>query len=71
MIGATSQQNMHPPSSLTKKRKEVETRSGVWDHFEKIYDNEGKLIKAKCLYCAKLFACESKIHGTYSIRNHN
>lgn len=52
-----------------KKRKGVESRSKVWDHFEKILNNEGILIKGERLYCAKLFACEFKKHGT-PLRNH-
>lgn len=52
-----------------KKRKKVESRSKVWDHFKKIL-KDGKLIKWRCLYCAWLFACEPKKHGTSSLRNH-
>ena len=35
-----------------KNRKDTESRSKVWEHFEKIFE-EGKLVKAKCIYCAK------------------
>ncbi|XP_019151895.1 PREDICTED: zinc finger BED domain-containing protein RICESLEEPER 2-like [Ipomoea nil] len=55
-----------PPVVPTKKRKEVESRSKVWDHFEKICgpvgegDTEGPVVKGKCLYCAKIYKCESK-----------
>ena len=35
-----------------KNRKDTESRSKVWEHFEKIFE-EGKLVKSKCIYCAK------------------
>ncbi|XP_019173804.1 PREDICTED: zinc finger BED domain-containing protein RICESLEEPER 3-like [Ipomoea nil] len=58
------------PVVPAKKRKNVESRSKVWEHFEKIFDSENKVIKLKCLYCAKVYQCESKKHGTTSLRNH-
>ncbi|XP_031101991.1 zinc finger BED domain-containing protein RICESLEEPER 3-like [Ipomoea triloba] len=59
-----------PTVHAAKKRKEIESRSKIWDHFEKILDSEGKVIKGKCLYCNKMFACESKKHDISSLRNH-
>ncbi|XP_019192763.1 PREDICTED: zinc finger BED domain-containing protein RICESLEEPER 1-like [Ipomoea nil] len=65
-----------PPVVPTKKRKEVESRSIVWDHFEKIRappaegETEGPVVEGKCLYCAKIYKCESKKHGTSSLKNH-
>lgn len=60
-----------PPTVPGKKRKvNVEPRSPVWAHFEKIKDKDGKLIKAKCLYCPTTYMCQSKKHGTSSLRNH-
>ncbi|XP_019198271.1 PREDICTED: zinc finger BED domain-containing protein RICESLEEPER 2-like [Ipomoea nil] len=47
----TSQSQQPLPPPVPKKRKVVETRSPVWDHFEKIKDSEGIVIKGKCLYC--------------------
>ncbi|XP_019179621.1 PREDICTED: zinc finger BED domain-containing protein RICESLEEPER 2-like [Ipomoea nil] len=50
------QQNVQPPATVPeKKRKKVEARSLVWDHFEKILDNNGVAVKAKCIYCAKVY----------------
>ncbi|XP_019164624.1 PREDICTED: zinc finger BED domain-containing protein RICESLEEPER 2-like [Ipomoea nil] len=63
-----SQQPLPPP--VPKKRKEVESRAPCWDHFEKIKDSEGIVIKGKCIYCAKVYCCESKKHGTSSLRLH-
>ncbi|XP_019172939.1 PREDICTED: zinc finger BED domain-containing protein RICESLEEPER 2-like [Ipomoea nil] len=58
------------PAVPAKKRKNVESRSKVWEHFEKIYDSENKVIKGKCIYCAKFYQSESKKHDTTSLRNH-
>ncbi|XP_031099749.1 zinc finger BED domain-containing protein DAYSLEEPER-like [Ipomoea triloba] len=70
-VETNNSQSQQPlPPSILKKRKEVDTRSLVWDHFEKIKNNEDIVIKAKCLYCLKMFACQSKKHGTSSMRNH-
>ncbi|XP_019190500.1 PREDICTED: zinc finger BED domain-containing protein RICESLEEPER 2-like [Ipomoea nil] len=63
-----SQQPLPPP--VPKKRKEVESRAPCWDHFEKIKDSDGIVIKGKCIYCAKVYCCESKKHGTSSLRLH-
>ena len=54
-----------------KKRKPTETRSRVWDHFEKIYSPEGKLVQASCKYCGKLYKAEPERHGTSSMKNHS
>jgi len=59
-----------PPDVPAKKRKEVESRSKVWDHFEKIIDSECKLIKGKYMYYIKRFACETKKYDTSFLRNH-
>ena len=52
-----------------KKRKDTKSRSKVWEHFDKIFE-EGKLVKAKCIYYAKKLHADPKINGTSSIRNH-
>ena len=51
-----------------KKRKDNESRSKVWEHFEKIFE-EGKLVKPKCIYYAKKLHANPKINGTSSVRN--
>ncbi|XP_019158337.1 PREDICTED: zinc finger BED domain-containing protein RICESLEEPER 2-like [Ipomoea nil] len=66
-----NQQNVQPTTAVPeKKRKIVESRSPVWDHYEKIKDSTGVTIKGKCIYCAKIYQCQSKKHGTTSLRNH-
>ncbi|XP_050222185.1 uncharacterized protein LOC126672280 [Mercurialis annua] len=55
---------------VDKKRKQVNARSKVWDHFERIVDENGKLILSKCLYCAKTYNSDTKINGTSTLRFH-
>ncbi|XP_019200246.1 PREDICTED: zinc finger BED domain-containing protein RICESLEEPER 2-like [Ipomoea nil] len=66
-----NQQNEQPPTAVpAKKRKQVASRSPVWDHFEAIKDTNNVVVKGKCIYCAKIYHCETKKHGTSSLRNH-
>ncbi|PHT59487.1 Feruloyl CoA ortho-hydroxylase 2 [Capsicum baccatum] len=59
-----------------KKRKEMESRSTVWEHFEKIFEND-KLVKATCLHfkerclkCGLILNCHPKTCGALSLRKH-
>ena len=52
-----------------KMRKGTDSRSKVWQHFHKMFE-EGKLVKARCIYCAKIVHADSKINGTSSCRSH-
>ncbi|XP_055962336.1 zinc finger BED domain-containing protein RICESLEEPER 2-like [Mercurialis annua] len=56
---------------VDKKRKQIAVRSKVWDHFERINDESGKLVMAKCLYCAKIYNCDTKVNSTSTLRSHN
>ena len=80
---ATGQQNPPPaPANMEaqqqqkvaikeKKRKDTsDFRSKACEHFEKIFDDKGKLVKARCLYCTKKLDADTKRNGTSSIRNH-
>ncbi|XP_031108617.1 zinc finger BED domain-containing protein RICESLEEPER 2-like [Ipomoea triloba] len=70
-VEANNQQNEQPPAAVSgKKRKEVESRSRVWDHYVRIKDSNNITIQAKCVYCAKVYKCESKRHGTSSLIAH-
>jgi len=70
-VEANNQQNEQPPPAVSeKKRKEVEPRSPVWDHFVRIKDSKNVTQEGKCIYCAKIYKCESKKHGTSSLRAH-
>ena len=55
---------------LNKKRKDTDTRSAAWKHYEKIFNEQGKLVNARCIYCAKIVAADPRINGTSSIRHH-
>ena len=50
------------------KRKETESRSRAWEHFEKIKNDKGITQKAKCIYYSAKFGAHSKIHGTSLMR---
>lgn len=64
----TVTQSVVPES--TNKRKQSETRSRVWEHFEKICNDVGVVIKGKCIYCSKVYAAEAKKHDTSSLNTH-
>ncbi|KAH7663342.1 Tam3-transposase (Ac family) protein [Dioscorea alata] len=51
------------------KRKQMNKRSDVWKHFTEVKDEKGA-IRGKCNYCDKFLACDTKINGTTSLRNH-
>ncbi|XP_055961060.1 zinc finger BED domain-containing protein RICESLEEPER 2-like [Mercurialis annua] len=55
---------------VDKKRKQIPVRSKVWEHFERIVDEYGKLLMAKCLYCAKIYNSDTKVNGTSTLRAH-
>ena len=57
-------------SGSSKKRKEIDSKSKVWEYFERVQDASGVTVKAECLYCAKLFNAHTKKHSTSSLRNH-
>ena len=40
-------------ASNPRKRMTMESRSDVWDHYEKVKDENGVLVKGKCKYCTK------------------
>ncbi|WOH12894.1 hypothetical protein DCAR_0832403 [Daucus carota subsp. sativus] len=57
-------------SSITKrKRKPMDKRSEVWDHFTKFMDADGST-KAKCNYCSREYFSDSSKNGTSNLRTH-
>ncbi|XP_050203460.1 uncharacterized protein LOC126653578 [Mercurialis annua] len=57
---------------VDKKRKKIEVRSKVWDHYERIVDEStGKFLMAKCLYCARVYHSNNKLNGTSTLRAYN
>ena len=52
------------------KRKETESRSRAWVHFEKIKYDKGITQNTKCIYCSVKIGAHSKIHGTSAMRHH-
>ncbi|KAM3250647.1 hypothetical protein P3S67_023066 [Capsicum chacoense] len=50
-----------------KERKEMESRSTIWEHFKKIFEN-GKLVKARFLHCHQNYAANTTKNGTSGLR---
>ncbi|XP_031106294.1 zinc finger BED domain-containing protein RICESLEEPER 2-like [Ipomoea triloba] len=70
-VETNAQQNVLPTTVVPqKKRKQVEVRSKVWDHFQRLSDINDVITEAKCIYCAKIYKCQTKKHGTSSLRAH-
>ena len=65
-VEVEAQKQTQDPSK--KKRKDTDTRSPAWKHFEKIFNEQGKLVNARCIYCAKIVAADHRINGTSSIK---
>ena len=57
-------------SLLLKKRKATEPKSAVWQFFERLKDENGVVIKGKCIYCVAKLNAHSKKYGTSSLKNH-
>jgi hypothetical protein len=51
-----------------KKRKQMTSRSEMWDHFSKIFEG-GEVVKGKCNYCSREIQATSK-NGTSAMRKH-
>jgi len=51
------------------KRKIMESRSDVWNHFTKAFE-DGILVSATCNYCKRSFVAHPKCNGTNSLKNH-
>ncbi|XP_050222385.1 zinc finger BED domain-containing protein RICESLEEPER 2-like [Mercurialis annua] len=57
---SNSQPSVTSEDTSKKKRKAMDTRSVVWDHFE----------KTKCNYFLRQYACHSKRNCTSNLKNH-
>ncbi|XP_073154092.1 zinc finger BED domain-containing protein RICESLEEPER 2-like [Henckelia pumila] len=55
--------------SKKRDRKEVNSRSPYWEHFEIFFCESDKVQKARCKYCRREVKADPKIHGTRSIQN--
>jgi hypothetical protein len=53
-----------------KKRKPMAARSGMWEHFTKIFDDKGQLVKGKCKYCSALIGAHPVWNGTSGMHRH-
>ncbi|XP_050231416.1 zinc finger BED domain-containing protein RICESLEEPER 2-like [Mercurialis annua] len=72
--GPTQQQvqgpQPQPEAANARKRKPMHKRSVVWEHYESVNDDMGRVVSAKCLYCARVYECHSKRNGTSTLRAH-
>ncbi|XP_075079842.1 uncharacterized protein LOC142165116 [Nicotiana tabacum] len=55
-------------SEDSKKRKAMQPRSDVWNHFDKFEVNG--VGKARCRYCKQAYAANSSKNGTTGLKNH-
>ncbi|XP_059284766.1 zinc finger BED domain-containing protein RICESLEEPER 3-like [Lycium ferocissimum] len=53
---------------VTKKIKEISSRSAVWDHFDKVVMNG--IGKARCRHCKNLYAANTIVNWTTGLRQH-
>lgn len=65
----TNSNDLSIGTEITKKRKEMDPRSLVWQHFEKVFEN-GVLVKAKCLHCKQYYAANTTRNGTSGLKQH-
>jgi ssDNA-binding Zn-finger/Zn-ribbon topoisomerase 1 len=52
-----------------KKRKQMASRSEMWDHFSKIFQG-GELVKGKCNYCGTEIQSRTSKNGTSALKKH-
>jgi len=51
-------------------RKEIQSRSKMWQHFIKIKDEKGSLKAGRCKYCHHDIKADTRGHGTSALRKH-
>lgn len=56
--------------SEARKRKQMESKSEVWDHFERFTADDGSKI-VKCVHGGKVYALDPKKNGIRSLNNMN
>ncbi|XP_060190510.1 zinc finger BED domain-containing protein DAYSLEEPER-like [Lycium barbarum] len=63
----TDSNDNSPDTQVTKKRKEMQSRSVIWDHYEKVVLKG--IARAMCKYCKKDLA-GATANGTTGLRQH-
>ena len=56
---------LRPSAGNTGKKRSI-----VWGHFIVIEGGGGREPRAACNYCGTTYACDTKLNGTTTIRNH-
>ncbi|KAM0864487.1 hypothetical protein ACQ4PT_043886 [Festuca glaucescens] len=59
-----------PTAKAKQGRREMASRSDMWEHFEQIKDSANVVQHGKCKYCRRVIKAESKQYGTSSLRKH-
>jgi hypothetical protein len=52
------------------QRKEMPSRSEMWQHFIKIKDDKGLVKAGKCKYCSREIKADTRGHGTSALNKH-
>ena len=68
-----SQEELETPTetvALNPRKRTMESRSDVLDHYDKVKDWNVVLVKVKCKYCAKDLSANTSRNGTSSLCNH-
>ena len=53
-----------------KGRKQMASRSQIWEHFTKVFDDKGLVKEGKCKYCDRPIQATTSINGTTAMRRH-
>ena len=53
-----------------KGRKQMASRSQIWEHFTKVFDDKGLVKEGKCKYCDQPIQATTSINGTTAMRRH-
>ncbi|XP_073368017.1 zinc finger BED domain-containing protein RICESLEEPER 2 [Aegilops tauschii subsp. strangulata] len=53
-----------------KGRKQMASRSQIWEHFTKVFDDKGLVKEGKCKYCGRPIQATTSINGTTAMRRH-
>lgn len=52
------------------ERREMASRSEMWQHFIKIKDDKGSLRAGRCKYCHREIKADTRGHGTSALKKH-
>ncbi|KAM3229337.1 hypothetical protein ACQJBY_060294 [Aegilops geniculata] len=53
-----------------KGRKQMASRSQIWEHFTKVFDDKGLVKEGMCKYCDRIIQATTSCNGTTAMRRH-